>query len=140
MPKKSASFYIFFAYSAWMLGLLFIRELPDLSAPGFSYWEHIRTHVHLFPFTTTGGFVRLLLQPGNYLSWMPADAYLAACHHAIRNLGGNILLFIPLGFLLPRVFPGCKAWQRPCSAPPPSSSAWKFCNFLPCWATAISTI
>ena len=105
MPKKSASFYIFCAYSAWMLGLLFIRELPDLSAPGFSYWEHIRSHVHLIPFTTTSGFVRLLLQPGNYLSWMPADAYLAACRHAIRNLGGNILLFIPLGFLLPRVFP-----------------------------------
>ena len=105
MPKKSASFYIFCAYSAWMLGLLFIRELPDLSAPGFSYWEHIRSHVHLIPFTTTSGFVRLLLQPGNYLSWMPADAYLAACRHAIRNLGGNILLFVPLGFLLPRVFP-----------------------------------
>ena len=105
MPKKSASFYIFCAYSAWMLGLLFIRELPDLSAPGFSYREHIRSHVHLIPFTTTGGFLDLLLHPHRYLSWMEAPAYTSACRHAIRNLGGNILLFVPLGFLLPRLFP-----------------------------------
>ena len=105
MPKKSASFYIFCAYSAWMLGLLFIRELPDLSAPGFSYWEHIRSHVHLIPFTVTGGFLDLLLYPHRYLSWMEAPAYTSASRHAIRNLGGNILLFVPLGFLLPRLFP-----------------------------------
>lgn len=105
MIKKNASVYLLWGYGAIMLLLLFVRDLPDLSAPGFSYWAHIRTHVHLVPFTTTGSFLHLLLHPDSYLRWMTRDAYQAACRHAIVNLGGNIGLFMPLGFLLPRVFP-----------------------------------
>lgn len=105
MTKKTVHIYLFCAYGAIMLWLLFARDLPDLSAPGFSYWQYIGDHIHLIPFTTTGGFLHLLLHPGNYLTAMTHEAYRAACRHAIRNLGGNIILFVPLGFLLPRVFP-----------------------------------
>lgn len=105
MSKKNNSAYLLWGYGTLMLLLLFVRELPDTSAPGFSYWHHVHSHTHLIPFTTTGGFVRLLLYPDRYLSWMDAQAYAAACNHAITNLGGNVLLFLPLGFLLPRVFP-----------------------------------
>jgi glycopeptide antibiotics resistance protein len=95
-----------------MLGLLFIRELPDISGPGFSYWEHIRSHIHLIPFTTTSNYIHLLLYPDRYLSWMDAQAYAAACGNAISNLGGNVILFIPLGYLLPRIFSGLqKLWK-----------------------------
>ena len=105
MSKKSMVFPLFCIYSGWMLGLLFIRQLPDISAADFSYWAHIRSHIHWIPFTTTREYLRILFCPSQYLSWMTADAYQSACRNAIVNLGGNTLLFIPLGFLLPRVFP-----------------------------------
>ena len=104
MKQKKIYGYLLLLYGAVMLGLLFIRQRPDTSAPGFSYWEYLLTHTHLIPFHVTGGFLHTLLHPQQYLSWMEPEAYRAAYLHAIRNLGGNIFLFVPLGFLLPRVF------------------------------------
>ena len=111
MNRKKIYGYLFFLYSAVMLGLLFIRQRPDTSAPGFSYWEYLLTHTHLIPFRVTSGFLDLLLHPQQYLSWMEPEAYRASFFHAIRNLGGNIILFVPLGFLLPRVFGRLQSWK-----------------------------
>ena len=63
------------------------------------YWTQIRANLNLEPFHTIRLFFKVLGQP----------AYNSA---AVVNLGGNVILFIPLGFFLPRVFPKLqKFWK-----------------------------
>lgn len=88
---------LFVAYSGLMLWLLFDR--PGYTE-GIPYWEQVTRQLNLVPLRTLRLFAHLLDS---------ADSdYVRA---AIINLGGNIIMFIPLGFLLPRVFP------RLCSLP-----------------------
>ena len=71
---------------------------PGGAAP---YGEQLLRHVKLAPLPTIRLHWRLLKQP------RPPLARLAAV-----NLAGNIVLFIPLGYLLRAVFPKLrKAWQ-----------------------------
>ena len=81
---------LFMAYCALMLWLLFDR--PGY-VPGIPYWQQAAGHLNLIPFRTLRLFAGLLdsAQPEYVRS-------------AVINLGGNIIMFIPLGFLLPRVF------------------------------------
>ena len=89
MKKKRAGFVCFLLYCALMLWLLFDRSGYE---PGVPYAHQLRWN--LIPFETVVLFYRLLTS-GN-------PAYRM---HAIINLGGNILMFIPLGFFLPLLFP-----------------------------------
>ena len=82
---------LFMVYGALMLWLLFDR--PGY-AEGIPYWEQVTAQLNLIPFRT----LRLF---GSLLDSTRPD-YVRA---AVINLGGNVLMFIPLGFLLPRVFP-----------------------------------
>ena len=85
-------------YALGMLVLLFHREAPESAAP---YGEQLLRHVNLAPLRTIRLYWRLLKYP------RPPLARLAAV-----NLAGNIVLFIPLGYLLRAVFPKLrKAWQ-----------------------------
>ena len=85
-------------YALGMLVLLFHREAPESAAP---YGEQLLRHVNLAPLRTIRLYWRLLKHP------RPPLARLAAV-----NLAGNIVLFIPLGYLLRAVFPKLrKAWQ-----------------------------
>ena len=89
MASKKWNTVLFAVYCALMLWLLFDR--PGYVA-GVPYWEQIRAHLNLVPFRTLKLFSGLLdsVHP----------EYVRA---AVINLGGNILMFIPLGFFLPRV-------------------------------------
>ena len=87
---------LFCAYSVFMLYLLFNRAG---GIEGMDYWKQIRANLNLEPFHTIRLFLKVLDQ----------QAYSAA---AVINLGGNVIMFIPLGFLLPRVFPGLQKFQR----------------------------
>ena len=89
---------LFLAYCAGMLWLLFDR--PG-SMEGIPYWEQVARQVNLIPFRTLRLFTQLLDSP--------RPEFVRA---AIVNLGGNIIMFIPLGFLLPRVFPKCASLLR----------------------------
>ena len=89
---------LFMAYGALMLWLLFDR--PGY-AEGIPYWEQVAGQLNLIPFRT----LRLF---GSLLDSARPD-YVRA---AVINLGGNILMFIPLGFLLPRVFPKLPSLPR----------------------------
>ena len=88
--KKHKWKILFVLYSALMLWLLFDRAGYD---PALPYWEQLR--YTLTPFHTIKLFWRIL----------PSTA-------AIINLGGNVIMFIPLGFLLPRAFPKLKKFFR----------------------------
>ena len=88
----------FMAYCALMLWLLFDR--PGYT-PGIPYWEQVARRLNLVPFRTLWLFAGLLDSPH--------PEYVRA---AVINLGGNIIMFFPLGFLLPRVFSKCTSLLR----------------------------
>ena len=89
---------LFMAYCALMLWLLFDR--PGY-AVGIPYWEQVTRKLNLIPFKTLRLFAGLL-----------DSGVRAYIRMAVINLGGNIIMFIPLGFLLPRVFSGCVSLPR----------------------------
>lgn len=98
MNNRKVNTALFMAYCALMLWLLFDR--PGY-VPGIPYWEQAAGHLNLIPFRTLRLFASLLdsAQPEYVRS-------------AVINLGGNIIMFIPLGFLLPRVFPHLTSLPR----------------------------
>ena len=98
MERKHRNFNIalFCIYSAIMLWLLFDRVG---GIEGMPYWDQIRANLNLEPFHTIRLFLKVL------------DSRIYSTT-AIINLGGNVILFIPLGFFLPRVFPSLnKSWR-----------------------------
>ena len=90
MGNRKANTALFIAYGALMLWLLFDR--PGYTE-GIPYWEQVTQQLNLVPFRTLRLFAGLLD------SGVRSHIYMA-----VINLGGNVIMFIPLGFLLPRVF------------------------------------
>jgi len=89
---------LFALYAAVMLYLLFVR---GSRATGLPYWEDVRLSLNLVPTKT------LLLYWGMLFSGDPGFV-----REAVINLCGNVVMFVPLGFLLPRVFPRLsRLWQ-----------------------------
>ncbi len=86
---------LFLCYAAMMAYLLFLLRLDDLlEPPPAPYWEWVRQSVSLIPLRT----IRYQLA----LIEMGRNPYLA--QFAVGNLVGNVVMFIPLGFLLPCLF------------------------------------
>lgn len=82
----------FAVYVLLMLWLLFGQRLGY--ARDGTYFEMLRANVNLVPFHTVALFVRSLLRSGNP----------ALLKHAVINLAGNVIMFVPLGFFIPAVF------------------------------------
>lgn len=82
-----------------MLWLLFIRwrsvEVTD-------YWSQLSGRVNLVPFSSMGSMLRTL--------WR--HPYPAVLWTVVYNIGGNIAMFVPLGFFLRALFPGCRRFRR----------------------------
>lgn len=90
---------LFIVYCGCMLWLLFAR-VPNPA--GMPYGVYLRSHITLRPLGTIRLFSRLLVPP--------VRQHLVRI--AIRNLLGNVLLFIPLGYFLPRLFPSIRRLWR----------------------------
>ena len=89
--KQSRIWIVLFGlYCALMLWLLFDR--PGY-VPGIPYWEQVESNLNLVPFRTLRLFARLL--DSSHPEYVRA---------AVINLFGNVIMFIPLGFLLPVTF------------------------------------
>ena len=84
--------FLFVLYLALMLWLLFGRS-PGWTA-GLTYREILKNNISLKPFYTIDNYLNVIK---NY----PESSYFTQC---IIELAGNILLFIPAGWLLPRLF------------------------------------
>ena len=98
MSKQKLHTGLFMAYCALMLWLLFDR--PGY-VEGIPYWEQVSQQLNLIPFRTLQLYADLLDSS--------RPAYVRA---AVINLGGNIIMFIPLGLLLPKVFPKLSSLPR----------------------------
>ncbi len=99
MAKKKTSRqpflrFLFVLYCVVMIWLLFGR--PYSRTAGLSYQQQMLQNINLQPLHT----IR------NYLYVLRYHAQDSLYIHCFINLAGNILLFIPAGYLLPRL------WQR----------------------------
>lgn len=88
---RKTAIYLFLLYCGWMLWLLFARQPNPAELP---FPVYMQSHINLHPFRTIRLFTRILVPPVR-------ESLVRA---AIRNLLGNIFLFVPLGFLLPMIF------------------------------------
>ena len=113
MRKKMILATAFVLYTALMLWLLFFQSarIPDYGMA--EYWHQLSKNFNLEPFRTVGNYLDILLRKAYYLDkWGDAGRYAYEARHAVINLGGNVGMFIPLGFFLPAVFPKLrKLWK-----------------------------
>ena len=89
----------FATYLLLMLWLLFIRHR---GIPVVDYWPQLAGRVNLIPFSSMGSMLRTL--------WH--NPYPAVWRVVIYNIGGNIVMFVPLGFFLRALCPGCRRFWR----------------------------
>ncbi len=79
-------------YIGLMVLLLFCRSQAWIE--GLSYQQMIRENINFKPLYTIKNYVNVILHyPDSYYY-----------EHCIINLIGNVVMFVPAGFLLPRVF------------------------------------
>ena len=86
----------FILYIGIMVWLLFVRS--QVWTAGLSYQQMLQENINLKPLFTIRNYINVILHyPDSYYY-----------EHCIINLIGNILLFIPAGFLPPRLIPSLK--------------------------------
>lgn len=89
----------FAAYILLMLWLLFIRWRGVTVT---DYWAQLAGRLNLIPFASVGRMLRTLwYNPRPQVLWT-----------VVYNIGGNIAMFVPLGFFLRGLFPGCRRFRR----------------------------
>lgn len=84
--------FLFLIYGAVMLWLLFGRSSGWNEA--LSYRQMIEGNINLKPFYTIKNYMNIVLHYPN------AEIF----PHCVINLVGNVILFVPAGWLLPRIF------------------------------------
>ncbi len=91
---------VFLAYCAALLWLLFGRSRgwPE----GLSYRQALLENVNLTPLLTIRNYLYVIIHRTN-------DAVLL---HCIVNLAGNVVLFVPIGCLLPQLFASMRRFPR----------------------------
>ena len=80
-------------YGGIMLWLLFDRS--NRWVDGTPYWKQLLSNANFVPFYTLKNYLSVLLDPPNR----------TLLKESIINLGGNVFLFIPAGWLFPKVWP-----------------------------------
>lgn len=96
-PKSTPLWrFLFVVYAGLLLWLLFDRT------PGWgnadTYAEVLRGNINLIPLHTIGNYWRVVKR----MEFSPLF------YHCVINLGGNIFLFIPIGYFLPRLWPALR--------------------------------
>ena len=93
-PKSTPLWrFLFVVYALVLLWLLFDRT-PNWG-DSLTYSEQMRKSINLVPFLTIGNYWKVVAR----LEFTPMF------YHSVINLGGNIFLFIPIGYFLPRLWP-----------------------------------
>ena len=93
-PKSTPFWrFLFVVYILVMLWLLFDR--PSAQGAGLSYADLIRSNMNLTPLRTIGPYWERVKQ----MDFSPNF------YHSFINLGGNIFLFSPVGYFMPRLRP-----------------------------------
>ena len=115
--KRKVLWAAFAAYLLLMLWLLFIRFRGVTVT---DYWAQLIGRANLVPFSSTGSMLRTL--------WH--HPYPAVFRTVIYNIGGNIAMFIPLGFFLRTLSPKCRRFWRCMGAVALIMSTVELCQLL----------
>lgn len=100
-----------------MLWLLFIR-FRDVTVT--DYWAQLAGRLNLVPFSSMGSMLRAL--------WR--NPYPDVLWTVVYNIGGNICMFVLLGFFLRALFPGCRSLLRCMAAAAVIMSIVELCQLL----------
>ena len=96
-PKSTPFWrFLFVVYAGLLLWLLFDRNSGWGS--DIAYAQQLRSNMNLIPFHTIGDYWRVVKR----MEFTPLF------YHCVINLGGNIFLFIPIGYFLPRLWPALR--------------------------------
>ena len=90
----------FLVYGLVMIYLLFGQRMGQI--PTGTYWERIRANLNWKPLDTVWRFCWVLRNSTNP----------AALRHAVVNLVGNVVMFVPLGYLTPCIWGKMQAFWR----------------------------
>jgi glycopeptide antibiotics resistance protein len=82
---------LFLPYCVILAEILFVGRKPELSIP---LREYFITHANVVPFRTIIRYAEF------FLTRMDKESFFLA----LRNIGGNFLLFMPMGFFLSAFF------------------------------------
>lgn len=97
--KRIILYAAFSAYAVFMVYLLFLMRSDRLFWAPDGYWEALRKNINLIPFRTIAEFAKGLVNT-------------KANGDSVINLFGNVIMFVPLGFFLPAVFPKARPFRR----------------------------
>ena len=92
--------FIFILYCAVMLWLLFFRSAGWVN--GMNYQEQLQHNINLTPLYTIQSYWKVVFNRTN-------DSVLV---HCIINLFGNVIVFIPAGYLLPKLWRKQRNYSR----------------------------
>lgn len=95
MDRKKWSKLLFAVYCVIMLWLLYGQRIGQTGTG--SYWQRLESQLVYTPFETIQRFLWVLRHSTNA----------SQIRHAVVNLGGNVIMFVPLGFFVPCI------WQKP---------------------------
>ncbi len=98
--RDSVYRFLFVVYVLVMLWLLFDR--PSGWDGNTDYRQLLQTSFNFRPFYTIG----------NYLATILASSSKEMVRHCFINLAGNVILFVPAGILLPKLFPRLRNFFR----------------------------
>ena len=96
---KKMMFCLFFLYAVILAEILFLSREPD---PSFSVLEYLFVCSNLRPFETVLRYTVFFLKRRD----LPSFCLM------LFNLGGNFVLFLPMGFFLTVLFPRFRAFRK----------------------------
>lgn len=94
---------LFLCYVALMIYLLFFRNRTVTE--GVPYWEQVQNNYNLVPWRTVGNYWDVLTRPRYYMGKWEMAVYRYNARVALVNIFGNVAMFVPLGALLPAMWP-----------------------------------
>ena len=99
LQRRNTLRFFFLCYCGLMLWLLLIRSRNVVLT---DYWAQVSGRINLVPFSSIGSMLSTLREnPRPDVLWV-----------VIYNLGGNIVMFLPLGFLLPELWTKYRRFWR----------------------------
>ena len=97
--KRVILYAAFSAYAVFMIYLLFVMRSDRLFWAPDGYGEALRENLNLIPFRPIAEYAERLVNT-------------KANGDSVINLFGNVIMFVPLGFFLPAVFPKARSFRR----------------------------
>jgi len=93
-------------FGIYCLGMLWLLFRWGRTAEEGLYWELVWKNLNLTPLRTISNYWHVLTNREYYLEkWEFASVYRYHVRHVVINLVGNVLMFVPMGYFFPAIYP-----------------------------------